>query len=382
MWVFIPAIPFFAAVCTYAVNIPLLDDYDAVLKTVIDFKKGDWTVIFRQHNEHRLLWERLIYLGDYYLTGSINFKTIILTGDLQLLVVAGVVVYFIRQYAAKYTDLLCFLFCVCLFDLNTYEAAIWTLGSTQVYGVIMLFMLALFFWHKKWVLPAVIAQALCVWSSGNGMVGVGVILVYLIASKNKKHIWICASSLVVSVGLYFTNYTFQEHAKFSVDKAFTYFIRQLGAHFNFEWSFVFGLGMIFFLSKTWWNRKWGRKGWPLDAMLYFSILSMLMTAAFRSSMKDAQYQTSRYLIYPEMIVAIFVVLLVVKLERRKQLIAVTIAACILLYAYSQNYVFGQQGFIRYSERLQFTKYYYPDQPTAAKIVNEARESGIYFNTDQ
>ena len=58
-------------VCHYAVNIPLMDDYDAVLGFLNDFKKSGTAdrvvLLFSQHNEHRILSSNLFYAA-YYLS--------------------------------------------------------------------------------------------------------------------------------------------------------------------------------------------------------------------------------------------------------------------------------------------------------------------------
>src|SRR4051812_42559084 len=97
----IPAIVYFAIVCQYAVNIPSQDDYGATLDFLCQYKLAHGTdkiwLLFSQHNEHRILSSRIVYVLYNQLSGTINFRHIIILANLQLLLVFVVTVALIRQ---------------------------------------------------------------------------------------------------------------------------------------------------------------------------------------------------------------------------------------------------------------------------------------------
>jgi len=68
----------------YAYNMPVGDDYDAILNFLNQYFETDWLsklrLLFGQHNEHRILLTRLISVIDLSIFGSINFSHLIWLG--------------------------------------------------------------------------------------------------------------------------------------------------------------------------------------------------------------------------------------------------------------------------------------------------------------
>ena len=71
-------------VIRYAYNMPVGDDYDAILNFLNQYFETDWLsklqLLFGQHNEHRILLTRLISVIDLSIFGSINFSHLIWLG--------------------------------------------------------------------------------------------------------------------------------------------------------------------------------------------------------------------------------------------------------------------------------------------------------------
>lgn len=395
-WILLPALPFFAMVMRYAQNVPWMDDYEVVLQTVLDWRHShSLTVLLNQHTDHRIVWARGIILAYYGLTGGVNFRSLILIGDLQLVVSAGIVAYFVKAYAGKYWQWLAAIFCLCLFDLNTYEAADWATVALQGYGVIMLFLLTLFFWHLGKIAPAVIFQVLCILSSGNGMIGAGVILGYLLLLRRWRHAAICGGIMAASVTGYFIGYVHHaDPAATAFDPAtiLVYFIRMLGAHFDFGWSMLTGAGTLIAFKFAYLRRNsLNRSAWPLLAIVAFGLGSMGTVSLFRSCVKGAQFQTSRYLIYPEMVIGLTVVFLVARVkENRSRIIALSWITVFLLFIYYKNFgdkdkgaldTAGIAGFIRTHDRLAVRTYWHPDARKADSLAKMADSEGIYSIND-
>lgn len=87
-----------------AANMPLMDDYDAVLQFLNDFSDSDaWgraTLLMAPHNEHRIATTRGAALVGYLLSGTANFTWLILVGTALWMVLAWC---FIRD-AARYVQ--------------------------------------------------------------------------------------------------------------------------------------------------------------------------------------------------------------------------------------------------------------------------------------
>lgn len=386
VWVFFPAIPFFIVAFRNAPNIPIMDDYDAILNFLNQWRGAGLpdrlSLLFLQHNEHRLLYSRIMYVLYYSITGNINFRNLILLADMQLTVVASVCIYFVRHCAGKYWRIIAFIWMVCLFDLSTYESASIAMYGMQNYGIIMLFFVSLYGYDRsnKWLPAAAILQAICIFSSGNGMIGAFFIAVYNLRSADKWKKIVSILTTVVCVPLYFVNYVSisqPDKLPFKMSTALIYFVRMTGALFNFDSSLYFGLFVIALVIAVLIIRP-VKVPWSILCILGFVLGSMGASAIFRSCLKGAQFQTSRYLIYPELLLAIVSLLVWLKLETKKyRWVVMTLLLAGLLHVYSGNFYLGRMGFTRLAGRAIMLRYYYPDKKEARKITDESCQDDIY-----
>jgi hypothetical protein len=86
----------------YATNVPVLDDYVAALIFLNKFThtqalREQASLLFSQHNEHRIVFDRIVFLCHYYLFHEINFKHCILFGNVGWLLATSLFV----QYSHK-----------------------------------------------------------------------------------------------------------------------------------------------------------------------------------------------------------------------------------------------------------------------------------------
>lgn len=380
-WIFTPAILFYFMVLKYALNLPNMDDYEVVLQTVLDIKHGDfWGTILRQHNEHRPALSRLLYWFYYCITGGINFKVLTLIGDSLLLIPAIIGVYFIKKTGIRYWQWGSFVWCLLLFDLNTFEANDWTMCACSSYGTIALFFLSIYFCGNPylWKYVAILCQFLMIYSNGNGMVGAVVVFLFVGANRNLLMTTVSATVTAVGVALYFTGYA-PTGTTLDFVKAMPYFIQMTGAPINFDWSFLFGLIILSALVFLW-PKISGKKWWPVLAVLYFTFLTMGVAAVFRSGMPGAQFQTSRYLIYPEMLLAI-VFIMGLNYWKDGNQIRPVIVTMVLLICYYFNFQLGVMGYERYQYREANMKFYHPDWSKCQQITEDACNEGVYCIED-
>jgi hypothetical protein len=391
-WIFIPVFLYFNIVNQYALNIPTRDDYDVILNFLYEFKTGSLRekiiLLFSQDNEHRLLHSHLLYALYYILFDHINFRHLIIIGNLQLVAISLISAYFIRKVAGKYWTIAAFIWNLCLFDLNTYENGNFAMACMQNYGVIMLFLLSLFLYSRnnKFIIPAACLQALCIFSSGNGMVASLFIVILALLSKDRLKKIVSIAVMLIFVPLYFTGYTqppASDGTHFStidLSKAIPYFVKETGAHFSFDYSLISGMVVLVVLLMVFPYRKLRTNSdiWPILCILGFLIATMGTIALFRSNLKGAQFQTSRYLIYPQLIAATTCLFILMKLDGLSIRWPVTIILLLLmLKTYSVNFQFGKSGFEREAARAERYEYYYPDRKRARMISDNACNSGIY-----
>lgn len=251
-WIFLPAVPYFVVVLQNAPNVPIMDDYDAILAFLNNWRGADLmgklSLLFQQYNEHRLLHSRIVYVLYYSLFGNVDFRNLILLADLQLVIIASVSVYFIRMS---------------------------------------------------------------------------------------------------------------------------------GAPFDFDNSLCFGLLILAGLIALLVIRP-AKAPWPMLCILGFALASMGTSSLFRACLKDAQFQTSRYLIYPQLLIAVACLLVWLKMEKMQYKWAVlTVIAVGMLRIYSSNFEFGKLGFMRTTARAKAYIYWHPHKEAAKQISDSACQSGIY-----
>lgn len=390
LWVFLPIIPYFVVLNDNNPNIPIMDDYDAVLRFLLDFKHADFTEKFRllmsQHNEHHILSSRLIFSIYDKLFGGVNFSAFKEIAFLQLVVVGLVAFSFLRRSGIKHWQWLAFIWMLLVFDLNTYENASIAMYGMQNFGVLMLFFVTLYLWmDKKWLILAVLAEILLIFSSGNGMIGAFCIAVYVGFEGNRRQIACCGVTALIFSVYYLSSYVPPPPLPsnpFDIGTAITYFIRMTGAPVSFDLSLMAGLVVLAGLALLFPIRALKNKQMrPLLCVLAFVLGSMGTISLFRSCLLDAQFQTSRYLIYPQLLLATLVLFCFFTLSKIKFLpsgmLYKAIVTMFCLVFWHSNYEYGKAGFERMADRANEREYYYPDPNSAAIISKLACDEEIY-----
>ena len=393
-WIFLPLLPYFKMVNEYDLNLPILDDYDSILRFLNNFKVASFTdkltLLFEQHNEHRIFAQRLIVVIYYYIAGNINFINLILIANLQLVVIFVVCTIFIKRAIPKYWNVIAFMVGVCLFDMNNYDNADFAMCGIVNYGIIMLFLLSLLLYtnkSNKYLWLAVVLQVTCIFSNGNGMIAAFALVLYTIFTKDKAKIISCAVAFLAFVPLYFINYkkVGEQTALYTTDlsKVIPFFLHLVGGHFGYEQGVLAGVMILpilllaFPLQKKWKIKEYAL---PFLCIAAFILASDAVVAFSRSGVKMLDSYSSRYLIYPNILASLTFILIAVRLEGHKLKWPVTICLSIILfYTYSLNYTYGEAGFARYQYRTQGQEYYYlPDKiPYAKNIADRSCQLGIY-----
>jgi hypothetical protein len=391
-WIIIPALLFFKVVFDSAVNLPIKDDYDAILNFILDFRSASFSqkiaLLFSQHNEHRIFHSRLIYVTYYMLFGEINFRHLILIGDLQLVIMFAISVYFIRKATRKYWNILALIWGLAIFDLNTYENGDVAMTAIQNYGIVMLFFVTLLFYSqdkKKYLIPAALFHVICIFSSGNGIVASIFIVLYTLLGTDKLKKIMSASIAVVFSLLYFVHYVKPTgetlaYPSFRVDVAITFILKMVGAPIDFDMALIWGCLVLILLAVAFpYKRVLRDKNLlPLLIIAAFCLATMVAAGYFRSNQKGSSFNASRYLIYPQLLLASLSLFIFLKFEEKKQLLPVAVVLLLIsLKVYSGNYKFGKAGFVRESARATYYKYYYPDASKAKIITTKALDAGIY-----
>lgn len=226
----IAVVAFWVVWAEYATNVPKWDDhvlraflFNLDQQTSFSGKIGQF---FRQHNEHRIVYDRLITWLDYHLTGKLNFVHLMFVGNLSLLgllAVFGLVLSqservpktFSHRSVMDWRTGLVYLPPVAflLLNLSHWENMFWAMAALQNFTVMLWVFGAIYAlaYTQKIGLALLLAVAATL-TSGNGLliwpVGFGILLLQTIfenkASRTKLLVWI--GTAVAAFVLYFWGY--------------------------------------------------------------------------------------------------------------------------------------------------------------------------------
>jgi hypothetical protein len=111
----------------------------------------------------------------------------------------------------------------------------------------------------------------------------------------------------------------------------------------------------------------------------FVLSSMLIMSVFRGNLPVQTAYSSRYLVYPNLLVALTFVFILIDMEGKKLKMPVSIMAIALLVCvYISNYRSGKAGFESFYTVLKTQDFDYPDKKVAKEIADEAAAQNIYY----
>ncbi len=226
----LPIVIFWQTWAVYAVNIPKWDDH--ALKTfLLHLEQADSVTerayqVVRQHNEHRIVLDRVVTWIDFSLFGKLDYRHLMILGNLSLvglLVVFGTVLR--RSIPSVKTAWLLFLPPVSffLFNLSHWENMFWGMAALQNFTVVLWALWATYAltFTQNW--PVAIVLAVCATvTSGNGLliwpIGAGLLFAQALAHRdsdwkrpalNRQLVlplacWFIGAA--ITIGLYFVGY--------------------------------------------------------------------------------------------------------------------------------------------------------------------------------
>ncbi len=390
----IPPIVYFVFVYHYALNIPRQDDYDAILGFLNDFQKGGlqekMALLFSQHNEHRILFSRLIFVLCFKLTGAFNFRTVIFINYAILSLIYLLFISFSRKLLPHMWRVSALVAGMCLYNLNGWENSDFAMAGTQNFGVILLFMAGIFCYNKrdlKWIPLAIVLQAICVFSSGNGNVAVLFIVLFTVLNKYKPAMVASVITMLLISPLYYYHYAKPGGGFMSLNptKFIPYLVHVTGNHFGRDLSLLAGFGIL--ISGIWLlptERKLTFKdgALPFVCIAAFAFCSVGVLSVFRAGLPMETAYSSRYIVYSDILTVILALLVLLKMEGKK-LRHWTTAAVVLCLAvvYIRGIRGGKEGFNFIRDNIVNNTYDYPDKARAKDITDESCKLGIYCIED-
>lgn len=198
----------------YAVDVPYIDDYDAILEYLLTYEKADgWSKfksLFLPHSEHILIMTRMAGWVNYALTGHISFRYLLLVGNSLLVLQLGLL-YALFRPSLRFSPVYFFLVTLIFLNPQYSPTSFWVMALWSNIWVLIPVTLCIFLltrpkqWH--WAIPlAILAQ----FSNGNGMMiwPVGVFILFMDQRPVNQYLtWIITG--IVSCSGYF--YLMSQH---------------------------------------------------------------------------------------------------------------------------------------------------------------------------
>lgn len=306
----LPPIIFFSLFFRYTVDVPVNDDYRAILdnlnKTLAtDSVSEKIKLFFSQHNEHRIVYDRFWTLICYKLNGQVNFNYLSLIGNLSLF---GIFFIFYKRVREISTNLLFVLpLSILVFNIAFYENMTFAMATMSNITVFLFSLLSLYFLTKeqfngKHLFLAILFLFLSTYTQGGGLFVVPISISILVFRKLWKHLLIYSIVTLLLLCLYFIGYESPSYHPSVITTLIDFKVRALlfsfaflGNAFNYNLIYTNDLndsiglatviGFIFLVAYLYLIKiKYYQKN-----LFVFSILSLVVLTSFITGITRCQF---------------------------------------------------------------------------------------------
>jgi hypothetical protein len=295
-------------VIRYTLNVPIWDDFDLILHFINNFVqtpslKERLAQLFLQHNEHRMVFERIIFILQYYLFGRVNFQYLNYLGNLGWLLSVAFLAYIWKDRSHSFAiDLLPYSYLLLSFIYT--ESMFWASSSLPFYWSFFFTLLFIYFLIHDSLFLICALFGLVLFTTGGGLVLVPLAWVYLLIKHYYRHLVIFALYSLVTINVYFYHYTWAQtnQVLFSLANLplyLKYWLTFLGASLELL-THIPGIGLVcgaigcLLMVILWFKSPQDDFTWLL---LSFVLLVAAEAALLRSSLGIGQALSTRYAQY-------------------------------------------------------------------------------------
>jgi hypothetical protein len=343
-----------------AINAPFGDDYRSTLHFLVQYLTpgtDKWKLVFEQHNEHRIVFNKLFILADYLRTGAVNFRTHILFANVSLLVIAGLVIAaFSRQNPLWVRLLWAVPVILFVFQPSYWETQIWAMASLQnlfvvAFALASLYLLGTFKQRPMPFAGACLLAFVATFTGGNGILTFATGLTWLLFTRQWKWLGIWAGVMLLTAGLYFSNYAKPTDSPDVYDslvnntgRAFDYLFNLLGVYASLITQKPANIGKLllamFIGLGVWWLYRREKSGVNPVFLLWLTFLYLTAASlmAARSGFGVSQAFSPRYGLIPVLIMAVTYLTIVEMLPKRwMQLAWCGLVGGLAFWLYNQSF---------------------------------------------
>ena len=230
----------------YAYNMPVGDDYDAVLAYLNKFVVGNaaekFHLLFTQHNEHRILLTHLISILDLEIFGSVNFIHLIWAGTLGWFLSISAFWYFSSKAGISALEFAPA--AIILLTFAHHEMMTWAMTSIQQYYQVLFAILAIGYMVNGRVYLSLTFYTAAIFTSGGGMSLAPLLCLYYFSQKQWPSLF---TSLGITILILATYFIFLPYSSPPSSKIIQSFLSPLTLSAYFV-GFIGALGNIYELG--------------------------------------------------------------------------------------------------------------------------------------
>ncbi|MGV3697716.1 hypothetical protein [Flavobacterium sp.] len=316
----LPVIVFYGLFFKHTVNAPINDDYQAILDSLNKILNTESLsekikILFSQHNEHRIVYDRIWTIISYKLQYNVDFNFLSLIGNLSLL---GMAIIFYRRFTALQKPTLLFLtVTVFLFNMTSWENVTFAMATLSNFTVFLFVLISLGFitsdtlGKKRNLYLAFLFLFLAAITQGGGLFLIPISLLVLIYKKEYKNAVIYGVLCLGLIALYFYGYQkppqsmgiVESVVKFKFDivlfalaflgNAFNYYMVYNNPEYSCNFTMLVGaLFLLLFIYITY--TKYYKKNLFIYSLMLLLVMSAFVTAVSRTSFGVLTAGSSRY----------------------------------------------------------------------------------------
>ena len=397
----LPFVTYSLCVIHYSTNTPIMDDYDAVLDFTSSFINTQTPVdkislLFSQHNEHRIVFDRVVFLGYYYLFREVDFRFFIIFGNLGwILTVVMLVVYVRNNFHLPLSRLLPIPYI--LLSFSHWENMFCAMAAIQNYWFVFFAVAFLISLSKDNVLMTGVLFPLALFTSGGGIVLYPLGNLFFLLRKKRQAFWSFFATSTTCMLLYFFNYHKPSIHPGIVETIVTPF-SAAAYYFSFWgnlWTLPLGgisllIGLIicslsFYLAG---NQRADR--FLRLAICFIALVALAITLA-RSGFGVQQAMSSKYSLFPLLALACMYLFMITPISsspaaRRTFIMSSALIAVsfwgISVAFFVHNDFFSQMKIARHAGIAAFRNgdtngLFYPDKERAGRMLLTADQQHIY-----
>ncbi|CAN5481780.1 hypothetical protein BH11BAC1_BH11BAC1_29440 [soil metagenome] len=280
-----------------AVNYPVYDDQGAILEFLLKYSNASSVnekirLLIAPYNESNIIFPKLFVLGWLKISGSINFRYLILFNGLLLLFLQ--LFLFAKLLTNVSSRYLFFVLSLFIFQFQNYDDAFWAISGLGYYGVFIFTTLAFYFLQKQnpsAIFSALTFSLIASYTFGNGWLSFPICICFLILEKRFRELWLWMIAFALVLISYFimrSEFHALSIANWNLTDNILFILIFSGSAFQFFFSPVIPIivGIFIVSGFVFLAIKKQFKIYPVHfLMLTFIFFSAIAASPFRSGME-------------------------------------------------------------------------------------------------